>query len=142
MAFLPPVKRISREDLPEAPDWTEKLIYPINLFFESVYRALNGSLTVPDNIAGQIKEISFQVRSDYNGTDTSKWDTLSFQSSLKTKAKGLLVFQLLRVEDSSSFTPIASGVFVDWEDENRTIKINYMTGLTASKKYSLRLKIE
>jgi hypothetical protein len=82
MAFLPPVKRISKEDLPEAPSWVEKLIYPVNLFFDSVYRALNGRLTVPDNISGQIKEISFQVRSDYNGTDTTKWDALKFQSTL------------------------------------------------------------
>ena len=142
MAFLPPVKRISKEALPEAPSWVEKLIYPVNLFFDSVYRALNGRLTVPDNISGQIKEISFQVRSDYNGTDTTKWDVLKFQSTLGRKASGLVLLQLLRNEDAGSFTPIASSVFVDWEDENRLIKINYMTGFTATKKYLLRVKIE
>jgi hypothetical protein len=142
MAFLPPVKRISKEDLPEAPPWTEKLIYPINLFFDSVYRALNGKLTVPENILAEIREINFQVRSDYDGSDTDKWDVLSFQSRLGNRARGLQVFQLLRVVDSSAFTPIASGVFVDWEDENRNIKINYITGLTAGGKYLLRVKIE
>jgi hypothetical protein len=59
MASLPPIKRISKEDIPEAPSWVEKIIYPVNLFFDSVYRALNGSLTMPENIVGQIKEISF-----------------------------------------------------------------------------------
>ena len=142
MAFLPPVKRISKEDLPEAPKWTEKLIYPINLFFDSVYRALNGKLTVPENILAEIREINFQVRSDYDGSDTDKWDVLSFQSRLGQRARGLQVFQLLRVVDSSAFTPIASGVFIDWEDENRNIKINYITGLTAGGKYLLRVKIE
>jgi hypothetical protein len=142
MASLPPIKRISKEDLADAPDWVEKIIYPVNLFFDSVYRALNGRLTLPENIVGQIKEISFQVKAVYDGTDTSKWDVLSFNSSLGSLAKGLHIMQIKEVTDNGNFAPIGKDISIDWEDENRNIKIHYITGLTASKKYLLRVKLE
>ncbi len=142
MASLPPIKRISKEDIPEAPSWVEKIIYPVNLFFDSVYRALNGSLTMPENIVGQIKEINFQVPSTYDGTDTSKWTILKFQTSLGKLTKGLQLMQITESVETGNFVPIGEDVFIDWEDENRIIKIHYITGLTASKKYNLRVRIE
>ena len=142
MASLPPIKRISKEDLVDAPDWVDKIIYPVNLFFDSVYRALNGRLTLPENIVGQIKEISFQVKATYNGTDTTEWDVLNFNSSLGSLAKGLHIMQIKEVTDNGNFSPIGKNVSIDWEDENRNIKIHYITGLTATKKYILRVKIE
>jgi|TARA_R100000781_G_scaffold6971_1_gene6874 hypothetical protein len=142
MASLPPIKRISKEDLPDAPDWIEKVIYPVNLFFDSVYRAMNGRLTTPENIVGQVKDISFQVPSTYDGTDTDKWTVLQFQSTLGMLTKGLHLMQITEVTATGNFAPIGKGIYIDWEDENRTIKINYITGLTASKKYILRVKIE
>lgn len=142
MASLPPIKRISKEDLADAPDWVEKIIYPVNLFFDSVYRALNGRLTLPENIVGQIKEISFQVKTTYNGTDTTEWDVLNFNSSLGSLAKGLHIMQIKEVTDNGNFAPIGKDISMDWEDENRNIKIHYITGLTASKKYLLRVKLE
>jgi hypothetical protein len=142
MASLPPIKRISKEDLPEAPEWIDKVIYPINLFFDSVYRALNGRLTSPENIVGQVKEMRFQVIPTYDGTDTDKWDIQKFQSTLGGLAKSLQLMQITEVADNGNFVPIANDIFIDWEDENRIIKIHYITGLTASKKYLLRVKIE
>ena len=62
MASLPPIRRISKEDLQEAPDWVEKLIYPINLFFDSVYRALNGRLTFEILLIGQMGCYKIPVR--------------------------------------------------------------------------------
>mgnify|MGYP003136564022 FL=1 len=142
MASLPPIRRISKEDLHEAPEWVEKLIYPINLFFDSVYRALNGRLTLSDNILGKQKETTFQVQAAYDGTDTDKWDVIKFQSELGSRAKGVYLMQITEQSDTGNFVPIGKSVFIDWEDENGTIKINYITGLTASKKYQLRVRIE
>tara|TARA_R100000152_G_C6745369_1_gene169010 strand:- start:329 stop:757 length:429 start_codon:yes stop_codon:yes gene_type:complete len=142
MASLPPIRRISKEDLQEAPDWVEKLIYPINLFFDSVYRALNGRLTLSDNILGKQKETTFQVQSAYDGADTDKWDVIKFQSDLGSRVRGLYLMQITEQSDTGNFVPIGKSVFIDWEDENGTIKINYITGLTASKKYQLRVRIE
>ena len=139
---MPPIRRISKEDLQEAPDWGEKLIYPINLFFDSVYRALNGRLTLSDNILGKQKETTFQVQSAYDGTDTDKWDVIKFQSELGSRVKGLYLMQITEQSGTGNFVPIGKSVFIDWEDENGTIKINYITGLTASKKYQLRVRIE
>ena len=142
MASLPPIKRISKEDLPDAPDWIEKVIYPVNLFFDSVYRALNGRLTSPENIVGQVKELSFQVISTYDGSDTDKWDVQKFQSTIGSLAKSLQLMQIVEVADNGNFVPIGKDVFIDWEDENRVIKIHYIPCLTDSEKYLLRVKIE
>lgn len=142
MASLPPIKRISKEDIPEAPPWIEKVIYPVNLFFDSVYRALNGRLTSPENISAEVKEINFQVPSSYDGTTVSDWDILTFQSSIGRLAKSLQVMQIIEVVNTGNFAPIGKDITIDWEDENRLIKIHYITGLTASKKYKLRVKIE
>ena len=125
MASLPPIKRISKEDLPDAPDWIEKVIYPVNLFFDSVYRALNGRLTSPENIVGQVKELNFQVISTYDGADTDKWEVQKFQSTIGSLAKSLQIMQVTEVADSWNFTPICKDVFIDWEDENRLITVSY-----------------
>jgi hypothetical protein len=50
--------------------------------------------------------------------------------------------QITESVETGNFVPIGEDVFIDWEDENRIIKIHYITGLTASKKYNLRVRIE
>ena len=56
MAKLPTNKRISREDVPEAPAWIEKLLQPINTYFDAIYNAMQGKTTFEENFQSQMKE--------------------------------------------------------------------------------------
>jgi len=134
MAALPPIKRIMREDIKEAPGWIEKVIYPVNLFMDAVYSSLNKNLTFSENITSQTKTLTFQTKSSYDGT-AANWDDLLFVHSLPGAAKGCLLLKIQEVADN--YSPITSAVFVNWLDINKTITINLLTGLTASKKYNV-----
>jgi hypothetical protein len=46
----PELKRLILEEFPEQQEWIEKLIEPINLFFQTVVNALNKQITFGDNI--------------------------------------------------------------------------------------------
>lgn len=133
---LPSFNRILREDLKEAPTWVDKIIYPVNSFFENIYHALNKGLTFEENIASQIKELSFTTSSGYNGT-VAQWRVINFTSLLKKRAKGLIILQLSQVE--AVYTPIEDDVSMDWQDVNGDIQIGLIRGLTASKSYQLRV---
>lgn len=65
MANLPKITRIRREDLPDAPGWIEKLLYPLNLFMEGVYQALNKNLTYAENLAAKVVEFEFTTPAAY-----------------------------------------------------------------------------
>lgn len=65
MAKLPKITRIRREDLPDAPGWIEKLLYPLNLFMEGVYQALNQNLTYAENLASKVVAFEFTTPAAY-----------------------------------------------------------------------------
>lgn len=134
MARLPTNQRLRREEFPEAPSWIERLIIPLNLFIEAVYSALNRNLTLQDNLACQIKELTFTTPADY---DSGGFPVVSFSRTLPSRVIGLVVLQLL--ENSDNFTAIKNGVFVDWRDLNTTITLAYVSGLQPSRSYSIRL---
>lgn len=134
MARLPLVKRILKEDLPEAPDWVTRLLYPLNLFFENVYNALNKNITFSENIQSEIKTLTFATNSAYDGTQAN-FDVLKFPRGLKVQPTGLLLLKIVQVEDS--FTSITTAPFVNWADINGVINIYLITGLTASKTYKI-----
>lgn len=136
MAKLPTTNKILREDLKEAPAWIEKLLYPLNRFFEDVYNALSNKLTFEENFVAAFKEITFTTQSGYVGT-AATFTQIEFPRPLKVKPKGLLPVQVTRNEDN--YTAVEGGVHVDWRDDNGVIKIACITGLVASKNYTIRL---
>lgn len=130
---IPSLKRILREDLKDAPDWVSGIIVPVNSFMEYIYQAMNNNITDSDNIACSIKELTYITPSTY-----PTMDTVEFLSGLKVKATGV---QLLQIYEKSNYTPPTSAVYVPWVEDNGTIKIFPITGLSASKTYILRLRV-
>ena len=130
---IPPTKKILREDLKDAPKWVSGIIEPVNNFMESAYQIFNKNITDADNIACQIKELSYKTTSAYPAADI-----MEFQSTLKGRATGV---QLLQALDKATQTPAAGPVYVPWYDDNGVIKIYAITGLAASKTYLIRLRI-
>lgn len=129
---LPIQKKILREDLKDAPNWINGVIDPVNNFMETVYQALNKNIN-EDNTASQVKEIIYKTPSTY-----PTMGNIQFNSTLKTKAKGVDVMQ---VYNKDTYTPAAGPVYVPWIENNGVIIIYPITGLEASKTYVVRLRI-
>lgn len=138
MAKLPVLKRILREDLKDAPDWIERLLYPINTFFDAVFQALKKNITFDDNIACQLRDVSFRTSSAYDGT-AANFDTFTFVKTIKTKAKGVIILDIKQVEDN--YTPIEAAVSLEWIEFEDEIEVHLVSGLTASKSYTAKLLV-
>lgn len=131
MSKLPSQKKILREDVKGAPDWIDGIIDPVNSFMETVYQTFNRNVTFNDNIASQVKELNVNTTSVY-----PVMEPIEFQSTLRTKAFGLLMLQAV---ERLTYTPAVNAVTVNWVENNGTIHISNITGLAASKSYTVRL---
>jgi hypothetical protein len=140
MAKLPNIKKISREDVKDAPSWIDRIINPLNTFMEQVYYALNKNITFSENIACNIKDLEFKSLSTYTTAipTSSGFSKISFTHGL-SKVSGVLVLQLS--EKGNNYTILTSASTIDWSESNGTIHINYITGLSDSKTYSLRVLV-
>jgi len=142
MSKLPVQKKILREDIKEAPQWVERLILPINSFFETVYNALTKNITLHENISAQIKELEFNTLSTYNGS-VDEWEELKFPKTIKHRANAVLLAQIIDQgpigENLTSYRPIEFSVYVDWQESNEEIIIGLIYGLEESRSYKVRL---
>jgi len=133
MAKLPPIKRIVREDLKDAPAWIDRLITPLNAFMEAVYSALDRDLTVGENVAGEIKTI--QVKAGAAATD----NTFTFTTTTRRTPKVCAIGRVERVENI--YTPITAAVGLDWRFDAGQIIISSIAGLTNGETYNITLLI-
>jgi hypothetical protein len=131
MSTLPPINRISKEDLKDAPAWIDRLLYPLNLFFDSVYRGLNHSLTFQENIDSQ--QISFSLTAGAAALN----NTAKFTVDMKNKPTGLLLKSATLV--AGNYTPIGQPVFVEWYYESGFINVTAISGLTVGKVYNFTI---
>lgn len=141
MARLPNQKRIMREDLQDAPSWIDRLLFPLNSFMESVYYALNKNITFNENIACQIREITFTTPSTYGvgspvGVD---FDEIRFSNQLRTVPQGVIIMQL-NITNSVD-TPLYTAQSLHWYHDDGIIYIPYISGLSASTDYTLRVLV-
>lgn len=127
-------KKIKREDLKDAPSWISGLIDPLNSFMETVYQTLNSNVTFQDNIASFFKEITYITPASY----PSGVEDISFQNDLKTRAQGVVVVQAY---DKTTYTPMLDPVYVPWVENQGQIVVSKITGLEASKTYTIRLLV-
>ncbi len=130
---LPPTKKILREDVKEAPSWISGIIEPVNSFMENVYQALNGNITFTQNINSFVKELTYRTTASYPVADQ-----VSFTNELKVRATGVFVMQAF---DRANYQAPAGPVYVPWVEDNGSILVSSITGLAASKVYTLRLLI-
>ena len=141
--MLPEFRRILREDLPNAPDWVNSVLTPLNLFFEQVYNVVNRKLTIGDNVNGMVYTGTIRVPSNYVDGVSTNFSPVSFQYTGTYTPTSVLMGKITLV--SSTYTPIIKPVYVDWStstssSSNATlITVNYITGLEASKQYNITL---
>ena len=130
---LPVIKKILREDLKDAPSWIGGIIDPFNSFAETVYQALNKNITFNENVRAFVKELTYTTPASY-----PVMDDVEFLSELKVKATGV---QVLQVVERSNYEPAPGPVYVPWIEDNGSIVVKPITGLEASKTYTIRLLV-
>jgi hypothetical protein len=132
MATLPSVKSIRREDLGnDIPEWVSFLLAPLTTFMEAIYSALNKQFTFQENIACNLRQLTFTTSSGYTG---GAFTALIFPSNLRgRKPIGVLILQITE----STGLLITKAVSPSWVDISGTISVNYIAGLENSKQYEV-----
>lgn len=130
---LPPIKKIMREDLKDAPGWVTGIIDPFNSFAEAVYQTLNKNVD-SNNLASVIKEITYKTASTY----PSNQEKTSFTNPLKTRMQGVKVIFAV---DKSDYKPAPGPVYAPAVEVNGNIEISTITGLEAGKTYLIRIEL-
>lgn len=126
-------KRIFKTNFkPEFQDLVETLASSLNDGIDGLYDALNGKLTLSDNLYCNVTDITVKV--DSTGTPTTP---TSFPVSLKTKVIGIQVIDARNQSDSTTFP--TSGVFVSFSAGNNKVNINNVTGLQPNTPYNLKI---
>lgn len=142
MAKLPSIKRIVREDIPNAPQWIESLIYPLNRFMEEVYYALDRDLTIGENLKGSIRTVNFKTRNDYSTASPKEdgWEVKKINDPLNgIKPDVILVGKITNRDNFSDVITEPVTVFWDFFDNEVTLK--YITGLADDTRYEVKLLI-
>lgn len=133
MAQLPSIKLINREDLgPDAPAWVDKLLYPINLFMQAVYQALNKQLT-DDNTKSQVR--SFALIAGAAAAD----NVYSFQTDYMTTPSEVVLQKVERADATNVIFTAAP--YVSWNYRNGTFNVLGIAGLTAGIRYNIFVKL-
>ncbi len=137
MAALPPVRRIFREDLgSDVPQWITRLLAPLNLVLDTIYRALDKNLEFDRNIRSQTREFSIVA-----GAAAAN-NVYSFPVELNgSKPVGVWVVAAWRTDNTA--VTFSSGVFVSWSwnSQLNTVAISGITGLTNGVTYGIRVLV-
>jgi hypothetical protein len=116
------------------------MLSQLNAFMSSVYYALDKDITINENVAASIKQISFTTRTDYSSASPVK-DGFALQkiyNPLKTKPVGV---HLIKITNLTSYKIMTDPVTIHWDYLDGYINIRYVTGLEDSNKYELNLLI-
>lgn len=72
--LIPELTSIRVEDFPDQKSWIGKLLLPLNQFFLSTVSAVNGNITIGDNIPCQTQVMSFVYGSSTDFPKSFKWN--------------------------------------------------------------------
>lgn len=143
MAVLPPIKRFIQDDyqgVKTIQDFTGKLFYPLNLFLNAVYSALNNGLTINANSIGSVTiQAAITTSSTGTATTTINWPypqspplgLMIINCSVSTVANTIPLYSWSYssgvISVSMQFTKITAGAVVT--DTEKTYSVTfYATG--------------
>lgn len=136
---LPEVKRLLREDFTDVEgEWVDRLIYPINSFNEQVYSLLDKSITIDDNIVGDIYTTTFTTSANY--ISSRAFSPIQIPWSYSNQPRVLILAQINEVNSDNIITnPVQ---VTDWKLTNPgIIQVRFMVGLHNSTKYKVSFLI-
>ncbi len=133
MPKLKSYKRIITNDFEEEQKkLIEQLSSPLNNSFNELYFALNGRLSLKDNIFCTVKDVDIIV--DANGTPNV---TTSFTLDRQGVVLGTQVLAAVNQVNSAVYPTGAP--FVSFLQSGNSVIINNITGLQANQRYSIRI---
>lgn len=133
MAAPPKVRRIDRRDLPDAPAWVDQMLILLNQALGPTSDALHGRLTFGENVLAGVKVLDLTTRSPVDDT---------FPIVVKPEVAGLVPSDcwIGKVDLVSGATAPKSGASLNWSlTADGNIRVDHITGLTASQRYRIRL---
>lgn len=119
------INKIYRKDIPEAPSWLDKLLFPLNQFMDSVSTAMRGKLTFGDNFLCEIKEYEFEH---------------GLEQKISYGLKSCIGVMVIKVPDSTDTSIVMSSYQVRTID-NSTLGITFNFAGGAGKKGTIKFLI-
>jgi len=131
MAKIPVITSLNRQDFPDAPDWISKLLYPLQLFMDTVLNAMRNQLTLQDNFSCIVKQFSITA----GALDTN--NTFSFPANL---GRQIAEVNAYCTNANGSYTPVYPQV--SWNYINGQVVINGIKGLTNGITYNFTITVK
>jgi hypothetical protein len=130
--YQPLFTRILKEDLgKDAPPWTDKLTYQINLMADYLKTAFAKNITIQDNLMNPIKSLQLTARA------SPDLNTISFLVTLPSgyQPKGVQVVNCIDL----SGVIVGNAVWAEMQPglQNGNVVIRAVYGLTDTHTYSL-----
>lgn len=126
-------RRLIVEDLPaESKAIGDKFASVINPFAEEVVNAINGKLSITDNLNQKYKEVSVQMNS--NGTPRA--DT-AFQHGLIGRCRGISVEKVENLTNVNVYP--TSAPFITFTESGGLVTVKHITGLQVDYKWKITL---
>jgi len=130
---LPSFRRLISSDYQsQFRQLVDTLSVSLNNGIEVIYEALNGDLSLRDNISCTVKDVTVSVDASGNPLQTS-----SFALNSTAKVDGVTVISALNQTNTTHFP--TSGVFVSGAQSSNVYNINNITGLQANESYIIRV---
>ena len=130
---LPNFKRLIKSDYAqEFHSLIETIGFSVNNGVEVLYQALNKSLSLKDNIACTVKELTVEVKDD--GTPKTQ---LTFTLDTSNRILGITVLNASNLTNPTvypSFMP-----FISYTQSGKNVTINNIKGLQSGQKYTLTI---
>lgn len=134
---LPVFRRFSIQDIPDAPDWIERITNPLNLFCETTVNCFTQNLIIGQNVQGQKYTTTFTTPGDYI---TGGFNVFNFAYTGGGQPNCLLIGNISRTDGVKIIKPVS---ITDWSlNINVTpyrATIGYIAGLEANTKYNVTL---
>lgn len=128
MGKITATKKLVIEDFNDQRPWIQKLIIPINQFFEQIYFTLVSGITLKDNMKAQVFDVTLPI--DYVYTERLKL-------AWRLNERPTSVFIGWAREDAADPAVIGNHS-LEWVFNNGTLEVLF-NGFVDTKKYNIRI---
>ena len=133
--YQPQITRVTKEDLgPDAPPWTDKLTYQMNLVADYLKVAFAKNINY-DNLYNPIRQLQITA------TGVPATDTLSFSVSLPSgyQPRGVIILNCIDQSGSIVGNSVTCEMLPGLQNGNVVVRAIY--GLTAGHTYSITFMV-
>lgn len=132
---------ILRENLPEAPDWVDALLGPLNSSFNQIQLALSGNLTIGDNLVGQLSSSTVKTGNTYISAKTFTPIRIPWVPGNKASPKFINIGNCVVPSNQAPQTKGLSIPSWTFDFASSSIVIPYIDGLTDNSTYFITILI-